>query len=238
MRKPILVGIILTVVAVLVILALVMLARIGASGSIAEKHTFQVSNPDYLLNPSGYLVDYDNKVSSIAPTKQGLWVENIVNDERITVSYTVEKAGAKILDFQEIDITGIGYPAGKLAPDSYGNWRDTTQGKCWIDGRIAYLRQNLLHKTVYLVDAEIDPDFTNGGSRFRQYRILVENHTYGPTDNTASDVAEMIIAAGYGSAGILGYPVAYPFDGRKNLQDLEEVASLKKPGLWDTCKGT
>ena len=164
-------------------------------------------------------------------------MENIVNDERITVSYTVEKAGAKILDFQDIEITGIGYPAGKLAPDSYWNWRKTTQGKCWIDGRTAYLRQNLLHKTVYLVDVETDPDFTNGGSKFRQYRILVENHTYGPTDNTVSDVAEMIIAGGYGSAGILGYPVAYPFDGIKNLQDIEEVASLQRPGLWSTCKG-
>ena len=234
MRKPILVSIILTVVVVLVVLALVMLARIGASGAIAEKQTFQVSNPDYIGNPSGYLVDYDNKVSSIAPAKHGLWVENIVNDEKITVSYTIEKAGAKILDFQDIYITGIGYPAGKLGPDSYGSWYETPQGKCWIEGRTAYLRQNLLHKTVFIVDA-----VRNSNGELSGYRLLVELEPQGAVyDESPQDVAKMLISNGYGSLLPLNHRYDYTFFPLKDIQDIEEVASLQKRGLWGTCKAS
>ncbi|MBU6415101.1 DUF805 domain-containing protein [Patescibacteria group bacterium] len=192
------------------------------------------SNPDYLKNPSAYLVDYDNKTSSEIPTGKMLWVEEIKNSVLLKVSYPIVKAGQNIIVFHDLQIPG-------LSTSIYGRAVDKSEpDPCEEKAAVDFLTRNLLHTEVFL-----------------SYEGMYDTTTWRLLMTTSNaDVAYFIILNGYGmsnkwqmslvktdwSVGLLAYPGGKLASPRSlatladELKDAQNVASLAKRGFWGTCQ--
>lgn len=206
---------------------------------IQQTHLPQVaiSNPDYLENPSAYLVDYENKMSSTIPEDRPLWVEDVSDPAILRVSYEIERASTKIIAIQDLKIPGV---------------QPLPLGDCSFYGSIDFLKKNLLHKKVYLVSSEsssaiISPPGQNGSVSAQLEVLLSESgkQTIGkellvqlPESNQMQDITMLVISSGYGRADVDFYTRenSHVHPNPMGLQDQEEVASLAKKGLWGTCK--
>lgn len=217
------------------------------ASSITTTKQVQITNPDYLANPSAYLVDYENKVSSRIPyesysyrmSSEGmkymtipkynktLWVEDIINYHTLLVSYPIERAGAKVIELEYLPIPGLGYPSGTTPRFMWGK---TPEGECWVNGMSAFLATNLLHKPVYLMK---DPE-----DSLYSLIILID----GQSDMEYHDAAAFLVSIGYGGTRIDKPDNNDLFSEREPfykysgfLKEEEEIASLAERGLWSTC---
>lgn len=167
----------------------------------------QITNPDYVANPPAYLVDIEEKVSSPIPIGQALWVESVVDPTTVRVSYTVQQAGAQIIDVQNLEIPSLQVP---LSVDH----------ACWVPSAQSFLARTLLHRVVYLVrDSAVGSPYIANST---QYRLFMESA--GPVRNAPIDVAMYLVSNGYGGGSTY------------ELRKAQEVASLAGRGLWGTCK--
>lgn len=207
-----------------------------------------ITNPDYLKDPSSYLVDYENKIIS-SPRGNFLWVEGIVDSHTLKVSYAVNKAGTQILKMETLPIPWLGDPIKKFSIGGIG----TNKGQCWENGAKEFLRSNFLHTKVYLAATG-----WNSGSPSGDYYVL----NYGDVPSGSGSgrliysfrLADYVIKNGYGIRALPSNisPLAVlrdselyqrglskePFLSNYStaLTDAEGVASLAKNGLWGTCQ--
>ena len=193
----------------------------------ATTASFTPSNPDYVKNPSGYLVDFDNKITSRIPINRAMWVEKIIDSALIKVSYTETKANQNIIVFKNILIPGVSYSTR------------FSENTCREKASVEFLNSNLLKKEVYLANE------TAG-----EYRLLMA----APDGKNTTDVAEYIIKNGYGATpfhepnygsavlqndGFFMYPgfqMGMLTGYAQKLQEDFEVARLAKRGFWGLCK--
>ncbi|MDO8600555.1 MAG: zinc ribbon domain-containing protein [bacterium] len=197
-----------------------------------------ISNPDYLKDPSAYLVDYDNKISLQIQTGKALWVEKIKNSVTLKVSYSIVRAGQNIIVFHDLQIPGLSTLIYWGAVDK------DEPNQCQEKAAIDFLTKNLLHTEVYLAYEGIQNDTTT-------WRLLM------PASNgkDTADVAAFIVWNGYGKhpfnepfymfsktgeGSFLKYPTPYTLRPESTpaseLTDAQVVASLAKRGFWGTCK--
>ncbi len=224
----------------LLLFVLIFLFNNSSGTGVTSTPTQLSSNPDYLKDPSQYMVDSKNTISSQIPLSKALWVEDVVNSVVLKVSFTVVKAGQKIIVFKNLGIPGINYMQRFSAEDGDKN------SKCREKESVNFLNSNLLHKEIYLVE-ENPP---SKGIFFKGWRLFT------PYGADVIDVATLIIRNGYGNTPfhIPGYgseelkeDSILPYPGRqfhatlfgdlaKTLKDEGEVARLAKRGFWGTCQ--
>jgi len=198
------------------------------------------SNPDYLKNPSGYLVDTTNKIMS-SPYGKTFWVEDATDYGHLKISYVVESNGEQILEVQTIAIPSIGDPANDQSITNgliSSLWKTTSLSRCWNDGAVEFLKANFQGKNLSLfltnkATNEYALEYTDGQEGEHGEGLLLK------------DAAYLIISNGYGSlaqpslAKALGQMRTNTVDNNYNeLYSAEGVASLAKKGLWGTCTAT
>ena len=205
--------------------------------------TSAISNPDYLKDPSAYLVDYNNKTSSEIPVGNALWIEGIKNSVALKISYTIVKAGQNIIVFHDLQIPG-------LSTLTYWGFVDKREPEtCREKAAVDFLNKNLLHTEVYLayegtVAVPLDSTYSS------TWRLLM------PVSNgkDTTDVALFVIWNGYGKIpfnepgwrfsktgdGFLKYPTPFHLSSESTpaseLTDAQAVAFLAKRGFWGTCQ--
>lgn len=229
---------------------------------VEQKKQQTITNPDYLKNPSDYLVDYDGKISETIPLNQMLWVEDVYSDHAFTVSYVSEKLGTKFIGLGVIQIPGLGYPLTEdLNVDDFSGdpfeinkWKSSVYGQCWTQGTLSFLETNTIHKAIYMIPLLESPiNYTKLPGAFRPqsfaemfetYRLLMDTQKTGE----GQDVSTFLVWNGYAVAsesdfisteqGRTAYNnmVKAKQKFRQELKDMEEVASLEGRGLWGTCK--
>ena len=203
-----------------------------------------ITNPDYVSNPSTYLIDDTGKVPSPISDGQALWVEQILGPTKIKVSYTITQSESNILEIKDLFIPGLGWPKPSPSGDlSVGDVlkmsHDTSthiDGNCWSPQAQAFLTQNLLHKTVYVSKTSTKNTY---GVQVTEEQFLIQN---GPND-TRIDIAASIVDSGYGVVPI-NMDVDYssssmnrdPYE--SELYKDQQVASLAKRGAWGVCGGS
>ena len=230
------------VLGVLVLGALLLWVSVRPPASqemIAEKDTnsasqFQATNPDYVNNPSAYVVDYEDKVSSDVPLGRALWVEEVADHHSLKVSYAVNRVGMQILDFTTIHIPGLSEQPGAPSGFPPSGWNTTEAGRCWTSGAVIFLNSNLLHRVVYLT--QIDPLADDPAPLARLldsegYMLQIEDGS----DETM-DAAAFLIGSGHGAVALGSEPnYSYPAVLKDELKRIQEVADLAGSGLWKTC---
>lgn len=198
----------------------------------ALKQNPDITNPDYVANPSAYLVDYTGKISSQMPTDKALWVEQILGPTSINVSYTVAQAGANIIKLKDLTIPGLGWPPDPLsskitmqqvlASKNYPVINDS----CWRQQVQSFLAQNVLHRWVYLSRTPISSPF---GPSVGWQLLMTDESGSGK-----NDLAEMMVVNGYGLIpSDLQVTLYNPFE--FDLYSDQSVASLAKRGAWGVC---
>jgi len=124
---------------------------------IASQEDFShLTNPDYLASPGEFVIDKGNDISVAPPnvikfpdsltgkylkekypqTKTPVWVEDVLDENTIKVSYPVTMNGEKFLTFAAISLYGLG---------------DMSDG-CESTKTIAFLKSILKGKNVYLAN--------------------------------------------------------------------------------------
>lgn len=199
----------------------------------------QITNPDYLKNPSAYVVDEKDIIIS-SPAGKTLWVEDVIDFKTLKVSYIIDKVGEKILKIQSMSILWLGDPAKDRLMDETvdNNFRSPYNLKCWKDGAREFLKNYILqsHSYVYLLESGRD------ATGIKDYMVKFTNGTLdGQGKIIYYDLAYNVIRNGY---GVYALPqTSYVLDDRNILSDysselidLEKVASLAKRGLWGTCQ--
>jgi len=185
-----------------------------------------ITNPEYLKNPSAYVVDYEDVINDKNVDKSYMWVEDIKVGE-IFLSYIIEKEGKKIIKLTSII---------NLYLDSYFNLpryellENASDGilQCWKDGTVRFMQSNFLHKRV----------------KSSQYSLLAEDSS----GNFTIDIYLATVSNGY---GVPSFSKAHVDTRKENdrrgmftgdleyqrrLLDLTGIAALEKRGLWGTCK--
>ncbi len=197
-----------------------------------------ITNPDYLKNPSAYLIDNENKVFS-SPKGKTLWVEEVVDSHTLKVSYIIDKAGEKIIKIEVLPIPWLTDPAEDriITGGMVGfMWETTTAGQCWRKGAKEFLQNHFFHSEVFFNAT----GWNHNGVFGDDYLLAYSDGTTGSHGEGLLylDLASYVIKNGFG-----GFEL--PKNSSKSsgsgdyffeLKDMEEVASLAKRGLWGTCQ--
>jgi hypothetical protein len=61
-----------------------------------------ITNPEYLVDPSSFIVDKQNVVSANFPANTPVWVESVVDEINLQVSYPIIVSGKKILKIERL----------------------------------------------------------------------------------------------------------------------------------------
>lgn len=206
----------------------------------ALKQNSNITNPDYIANPSAYLVDQTGKIASQIPSDKPLWVEQILGPTKIKVSYITTQSGSNIVEVKSLLIPGLGWPklneSGIPSLPSIANKTSPfIDGNCWSQQAQAFLSQNVLHQPVYF---ESIPYKTKFGESATTGQLLISNESNDERTNLAS----FVVKNGYGVVPFnmdVDYGNTYPgYDPyRTELYSDQQVASLAKRGAWGVCGG-
>jgi hypothetical protein len=206
-----------------------------------------ITNPTYLKNPSAYVVDKEGNILS-NPRGGHLWVEGIVNSNKLLVSYVVNRGGAEILKIETLSIPGLtDYVGlkGRFFEGIQGQGRylfppkldPIPNAQCWENGAKEFLQTHFLHTDLYFYATGWAPKDSYGGD----FYLL----SYGEVPSGSGSgrliyfpIADYIIVNGYGAADEVPNQYSYESLTHKyfnELLDKEAVAFLAKRGLWGSC---
>ncbi len=182
-----------------------------------------ITYPEYVQNPSAYLVDWNDEIESTIPTTHRMWVEDVIDGRTLLVSYVVIRAGVQILDFGHIRIPGITY----------------SDEKCRNDEAFSFLRTDVFHKGVFLVREDEGYKLVveiPGTNQAEDVAARLVRNGYG----VATNVGYQSIVLSSGEKwekkwGNLQY-FQYEISAIQELKEMEDVARLAKRGIWATCK--
>ena len=91
------------------------------------------SNPAYKISPKAFVIDEENIISELPDDNKSVWVEEIVDENTIIVSYIILKGNENIITFATVNLYGLKNLSG-----------------CHKDEAIKFLKQFIEHKYVYL----------------------------------------------------------------------------------------
>lgn len=195
--------------------------------------TKSISNPDYLKNPSAYLIDADSGGSEL-PTGKTVWVEEILASNLLKISFPIVKAGTNIIKVQTLQIPGL-------------EWLEKYDIKCHADAAKDFMNKYLLHTKIFVQkERSYESKSSDGLPRLVTIGKLIMANSGG---RNGSDVTSFIIWNGFGiirflsaiekNYDILQGEFIYTSPGtedQRNLLDQEDVAKLAKRGFWGTCQ--
>lgn len=182
-----------------------------------------ITNPAYLLYPQDFLVDYDEKISNLPEDDKSVWVEEIIDQRTIQVSYIILKEGESIITFRDVKIAGLS---------------DYLSG-CSKEKAVGFLKKFIEHKYIYLKRVNNSGVLSSSDYIIRSAYILGEDIEPSLFADTASpetvDVAMTLIKNGY---GISAYSDLFDFSAYQKMKSMQEVAEVAKKGFWGLCNKT
>ncbi|MDO8669112.1 MAG: zinc ribbon domain-containing protein [Candidatus Buchananbacteria bacterium] len=183
------------------------------------------TNPVYLSNPNGFIIDSEKQISNDPDDNKSVWVEKVVDNNTIIVSYLIIKGNENFITFRTIEITGI---------------YDIGSNDCRSRLATDFLKRFIEHKYVYLATPEDYKSVDKLKPRLLRYVSilssdvdpLVLDFSKLKSDEQIS-VEKNLVYAGY---AVANYHIG-DFNYALGLQNNEqEVARAAKRGFWGTCK--
>lgn len=234
---------------------------------VTQEDFSKPTNPIYLASPEKYIIDEKNDISDPPPSvhtktynitfeipqiKKPVWVEDILDENTLKVSYIVSRNGESFLTFAAIHLYGL----GDMGKD------------CEKEATISYLKSVLKGKNVYLSSYdyngyEENKEHRESNEGFKSFakkypisskkvfimdatmseqdlKDAIANRKFYVTKNLRGDVDvnKSILASGYGRVGYyltLGNPdkLSYHFLNSKEYSREVEAAMAAKRGLWN-----
>lgn len=177
-----------------------------------------ITNPVYLVAPSGLLIDTENIISNNPEDNKSVWVEEVIDPDTIKVSYIILKGGERILTFRVIKLAG-------LCP---------LAGSCRINQATGFLKKFIEHKYIYL---HTPKNYVNLRDDLIKYAYIlkedVDTSLFDISVSTSNelDIGISLVITGY--ARTCGLTSDFYYESR--LKNEEEVAQVAKRGFWGTC---
>lgn len=188
-----------------------------------DNELLATTNPVYLASPSSFIIDKDRKISDNPEDNKSVWVEKIIDNNTIIISYFVSKGNETFLTFRTVDIAGI----------------SERVSDCRKQEAINYLRIFIEKKYVYLITPK-DLDAQIHIKNLLRYAYILgkdisetfmDTSQIGPEESLR--VEEVLVYGGYAVVDISTGDYGYLYDLKTNGQEVAEVA---KRGFWGTCK--
>ena len=204
------------------------------------------TNPAHRISPEAFIVDEENIISELPDDNKSVWVEMVIDENTIMVSYIILKGNENIITFATVHLYGL---------------KDL--GGCHKNEAVKFLKQFIEHKYVYLSgDCNIFPlepeyaKFLGIPDKFllKYVKILKEDVNISSVYDLHRDkkndekieVNTTILYMGYGQPMVAGISIEKLCKNNavellflpKKLKDIEEVAKVAKRGFWadDVCE--
>ena len=188
-----------------------------------------ITNPDYLANPSSFVVDRQNVVSAIPLANAPVWVENLWDENSLLVSYPVIANGKKVLKVQQLNLV-------ELYDYNYLTITGTTQNpvvdilkrqnkyaddmmpfiSCIRQATVSYMENTVKHNYIEIIHPADDL-----GTVILGYVVTMNGQ----------DLGQKIVSDGFG-IGSVSYG---PNTETDYYSQEEQVAILTNAGMWGTC---
>lgn len=211
-----------------------------------ETHKPPTTNPAYLLSPEEFIVDVENRIFNLPDNHKSVWVEEVINEYRIKVSYIILKGGENIITFAHINLYGIEsleFPS-----------KMTFDAECQREQAINFLKKFIEHKYVYLSDYKLNsvgtkiyiPTEYRGSHLNKKYltRIVTilkedvdipELRKYYNNMEYSEGIEVNLSLARLGYTNTV-YPFLYDDVIAHWFKGEEEVARVAKKGFWNICE--
>lgn len=197
-----------------------------------------LTNPDYLASPGEFIIDKNNDISSTPPQfrtksdsletnrmKRPVWVEDILDENTLKVSYVVTQNGEKFLTFAAIHLYGLrdvaddcereesisflkSFLKGKniyLSSSDYGGYEEFTECRESSEKFGEFVKKYpITSKKIFIMDVELNDTFTWKALTFRDIKdskaTLANGKNLYIIEKSFGiiDANESIISSGYG----------------------------------------
>ncbi len=209
----------------------------------ARKNT---TNPAYLISPELFVIDERNIISDLPDDDKSVWVEEVIDENTIRVSYIILKGGENIITFATVSLYGIG----------------KTQSECFKGEAIKFLKKFIEHKYIYLsggynyfpkktypkVPEKFLLKYVRIWKQDVNVSIISKLHSSITDNENEIEVNAAIVYLGYGMptryypsfllTRLAGENECYYLDSaesiklRGSLENMEEFAKVAKRGFW------
>ena len=194
-----------------------------------KEQLLSTTNPAYLVSPESFVIDEENIISNLPDDNKSVWVEEVVNENTIRVSYIIQKGGENIITFATVSLYGI----------------KQTQSECFEREATKFLKKFIEHKYVYLSSMGADiptfakrhfpKKFLSRYVKIWKQDVDVQRVIKLYADKTGEDEIKVNV-----TLVRLGYAIPFqdePFIIMDNsFNDALEVAKVAKEGFWgDIC---
>ena len=209
------------------------------------------TNPAHRISPEAFIIDEENIISELPDNNKSVWVEMIIDENTIMVSYIILKGNESIITFATVNL----YFVAGLSD-------------CYQNEAVKFLKQSIEHKYVYLsggYDYFPKSKYPDVPKKFLLKYVKIWKQDFGVStaianrfygDKHAEDEIEIntaMIRLGYAKviAGGLSERFASQLNNyydndrpvekmmlRRQLENIEEVAKVAKRGFWadDVCE--
>lgn len=217
------------------------------------------TNPEYLKQPDQYIIDSKRIISDLPENGIAVWVEEVLDENTLTISHVVEKGDERFLTFQDIDLAGLRdfdneqvhcvEPLLKgLMPRFFNGRKEEARSQA-----IQYLKKLIEHKYVFLIVPEKDKQkecylprgiaFNLGKPKaegIERFAMLPREEMDGDMSTTTSESIEvslMMIEDGFGKYNYNGECYEGIFAQEvKDMKEAQEISHAAGRGFWKLCE--
>lgn len=201
------------------------------------------TNPAYKISPEAFIIDEKDIISELPDDNKSVWVEKIIDENTIMVSYIILKGNENIITFATVDLYGLSHVG------------------CYREEAIKFLKQFIEHKYVYLSGGYnyfSEDEYPKVPKKFLLKYVKIwkqDIDTSMPmldrlySDKYGEDEIEVnttMVYMGYGQTasglpGHLNNYYQYTLESKQlriKFKNIEEVAHVAKRGFWadGVCK--
>ena len=188
-------------------------------GSLSKNTQLLTTNPAYRFLPDDFIVDTENIISDLPDDNKSVWVEEVLGEHTISVSYIILKDGEQFITFAKVDIFSLEY----------------ILSECKENEAIRFIKKFIEHKYVYLSGGH--NDYNAFDKKHISKIISILKNDIDITDKinqtgNSIDVNQALVRLGYGIPTDSMFSSPY----RQKLINYREVAEVAKRGFWGICQ--
>ncbi len=201
---------------------------------------YKSSNPGYLLSGKTILLDDTGTISKLPEDGKSVWVEDIIDENTIKVSYFVVQAGEQILTFADVKLIGLYELNGcrkSMSKDFLASLLKHKYvylaGGCF--GGVGDTSKKLISKYVYIILEE------SGLENSEDFTPILSNMSEQKFGFNMLNVNYLLLAGGYAMATEVDFGASAcssQFSQQnfyKNIKTYIEVAQVSNKGFWGQC---
>ena len=182
-----------------------------------------ITNPDYLADPNSFLVDKQDLVLVNFPANTPVWVEEVVSEAGLRISYPITVAGKKVFKIQNLvlsQLDGYSFLFGSENPvlkmlklqNRYPTNKDSFIS-CIRQATVSYMKNTIKHQYVEV--------------KYPSSSTFLKSYSGAGVTINGKDLVREMVANGFGIGSVISEIVLYSQE--------EQTAILGNAGMWGIC---